>query len=52
MAIRKPQKAVEKTGALYDELLAALDQQNSVPAPGTIVKGKVTGKRGNESVIA
>ncbi|MGN1325261.1 MAG: 30S ribosomal protein S1 [Candidatus Spyradenecus sp.] len=51
MAIRKPQKAVEKTGALYDELLAALDQQNSVPAPGTIVKGKVTGKRGNEVLV-
>lgn len=51
MAIRKPQKAVEKTGALYEELLAALDQQNSVPAPGTIVKGKVTGKRGNEVLV-
>ena len=51
MAIRKPQKAVEKTGALYDELLAALDQQNSVPAPGSIVKGKVTGKRGNEVLV-
>ena len=51
MAIRKPQKAVEKTGARYDELLAALDQQNSVPAPGTIVKGKVTGKRGNEVLV-
>ena len=51
MAIRKPQKAVEKTGSLYDELLAALDQQNSVPAPGTIVKGKVTGKRGNEVLV-
>lgn len=51
MAIRKPQKAVEKTGARYDELLAALEQQNSVPAPGTIVKGKVTGKRGNEVLV-
>ena len=51
MAIRKPQKAVEKTGARYEELLAALDTQNSVPAPGTIVKGKVTGKRGNEVLV-
>ncbi len=51
MAIRKPQKAIEKTGARYEELLAALDQQNSVPAPGAIVKGKVTGKRGNEVLV-
>ena len=51
MAIRKPQKTVEKTGALYDELRAALEQQNSVPSPGTIVKGKVTGKRGNEVLV-
>lgn len=51
MAIRKPQKASEKTGARYDEFLAALNQQNSVPAPGTIVKGKVTGKRGNEILV-
>ena len=51
MAIRKPQKAVEKTGARYDELLAALNRQDSVPSPGTIVKGKVTGKRGNEILV-
>lgn len=51
MAIRKPQKAVEKTGGLYDELIAALAQQNSVPAAGSIVKGKVTGKRGNEVLV-
>ena len=51
MAILKPQKAVEKTGARYDELLAALNKQDSVPAPGTIVKGKVTGKRGNEVLV-
>lgn len=51
MAIRKPQKAVEKTGARYDELLAALNKQDSVPAPGTIVKGTVTGKRGNEVLV-
>ena len=51
MAIRKPQKAVEKTGARYDELLAALNRQDSVPTPGTIVKGKVTGKRGNEILV-
>ncbi len=51
MAILKPQKALEKTGARYDELLAALNKQDSVPAPGTIVKGKVTGKRGNEVLV-
>ncbi len=51
MAIRKPQKAVEKTGARYDELVAALNRQDSVPTPGTIVKGKVTGKRGNEILV-
>lgn len=51
MAIRKPQKAVAKTGGLYDELIAALNQQNSVPATGSIVKGKVTGKRGNEVLV-
>ena len=51
MAIRKPQKAVAKTGGLYDELIAALAQQNSVPATGSIVKGKVTGKRGNEVLV-
>ena len=51
MAIRKPQKAVAKTGGLYDELIAALNTQNSVPAVGTIVKGKVTGKRGNEVLV-
>ena len=51
MAIRKPQKPTEKTGARYDELLAALDQQNSVPAPGTIVQGTVTGKRGNDVLV-
>ncbi|MDO5462644.1 MAG: 30S ribosomal protein S1 [bacterium] len=51
MAIRKPQKAIEKTGARYEELLAALEQQNSVPAPGAIVKGTVTGKRGNEVLV-
>ncbi len=51
MAIRKPQKAVAKTGALYDELIAALDAQNSVPTVGAIVKGKVTGKRGNEVLV-
>ncbi|MEG1480117.1 MAG: 30S ribosomal protein S1 [Kiritimatiellia bacterium] len=48
MAIRKPQKTVEKIGARYDEMLAALAQQNSVPSQGTIVKGTVTAKRGNE----
>ncbi len=51
MAIRKPQKAVEKTGARYEELLAALEQQNSVPAVGAIVKGTVTGKRGNDVLV-
>ncbi len=51
MAIRKPQKAVEKTGARYEELLAALEQQNSVPATGSIVKGTVTGKRGNDVLV-
>ena len=51
MAIRKPQKAAEKTGARYDELLAALNRQDSVPTPGAIVKGKVTGKRGNEILV-
>ncbi len=51
MAIRKPQKAVEKTGARYEELLAALEQQNSVPTTGTIVKGTVTGKRGNDVLV-
>ena len=51
MAIRKPQKAVAKTGGLYDELIAALNTQNSVPAAGSIVKGKVTGKRGNEVLV-
>ncbi len=51
MAIRKPQKAVEKTGARYEELLAALEQQNSVPAAGSIVKGTVTGKRGNDVLV-
>ncbi len=51
MAIRKPQKAVEKIGARYEELLAALEQQNSVPAAGSIVKGTVTGKRGNDVLV-
>ncbi len=51
MAIRKPQKAAEKTGARYQELLAALDQQNSIPAVGTIVKGTVTGKRGDDVLV-
>ncbi len=51
MAIRKPQKAVEKTGARYEELLAALEQQNSVPTTGSIVKGTVTGKRGNDVLV-
>lgn len=51
MAIRKPQKAAPKTGGRYDELIAALLTQNSVPAPGSIVKGKVTGKCGNDVLV-
>ncbi len=51
MAIRKPIADKPKTGAMYDELLAALNNQDQSFTPGSIVKGKITGIKGNEVLV-
>jgi small subunit ribosomal protein S1 len=51
MAIRKPKAAVAKTGPQYDAMSAALAATMNQFTPGTIVKGTVSGLRGNEVLV-
>ncbi len=51
MAIRKPTVAAPKTGAQYDDFMAALAQQDKAFTPGSIVKGTITGIKGNEVLV-
>lgn len=51
MAIRKPTIAAPKSGAQYDDFMAALAQQDKAFTPGSIVKGTITGIKGNEVLV-
>ena len=51
MAIRKPTTAATKTGPLYDAMAAALDQTMNQFTVGSIIKGTVSGIKGNEVFV-
>jgi small subunit ribosomal protein S1 len=51
MAIRKPQAAKPKTGPMYEAMEAALTQQMQKFTAGSIIKGKVSGIKGNEVLV-
>lgn len=51
MAIRKPAAAQPKTGPMYDMMLAALDQQVNQFTAGSIIKGTISGIKGNEVFV-
>ena len=51
MAIRKPTAAQPKTGPMYDMMLAALDQQVNQFKAGSIIKGTISGIKGNEVFV-
>ena len=51
MAIRKPTAAIAKTGPMYDAMSAALDQQMNQFTAGSIIKGTISGIKGNEVLV-
>jgi len=51
MAIRKPTTATAKTGPIYDAMAAALDQTMNQFTVGSIIKGTVSGIKGNEVFV-
>ena len=51
MAILKPTVATQKTGPMYDMMAAALDEQMTQFKPGTIIKGTISGIKGNEVLV-
>ncbi len=51
MAIRKPQVAQPKTGLMYQAMEAALSEQMNQFTANSIIKGKVSGIRGNEVLV-
>ena len=51
MAIRKPQVAKPKTGPMYEAMEAALSAQMQKFTANSIIKGKVSGIKGNEVLI-
>ena len=51
MAIRKPQAAKPKTGPMYEAMEAALSEQMQQFTAGSIIKGKVSGIKGNEVLV-
>jgi len=51
MAIRKPQAARPKTGAMYEAMEAALSEQMNQFTANSIIKGKVSGIKGNEVLV-
>jgi len=51
MAIRKPTAATAKTGPMYDAMSAALDQQMNQFTAGSIIKGTISGIKGNEVLV-
>lgn len=51
MAIRKPQAAAPKTGLMYEAMEAALSEQMQQFTANSIIKGKVSGIRGNEVLV-
>jgi len=51
MAIRKPQVAQPKTGLMYEAMEAALSEQMNQFTANSIIKGKVSGIRGNEVLV-
>jgi small subunit ribosomal protein S1 len=51
MAIRKPQAAKPKTGPMYEAMEAALSEQMNQFVANSIIKGKVSGIKGNEVLI-
>lgn len=51
MAIRKPTAEQPKTGPMYEAMAAALDQQMNQFVAGTIIKGTISGIKGNEVLV-
>jgi small subunit ribosomal protein S1 len=51
MAKIKPVAAKQKTGAAYDLMNAALEQHSKQFTTGTIIKGKISGIKGNEVLV-
>jgi small subunit ribosomal protein S1 len=51
MAKIKPAAAKPKTGAMYDVMAAALDQQMNQFVAGSIIKGTISGIKGNEVLV-
>lgn len=51
MAILKPMAAKPKDGELYDLMSAALDEQMSQFTEGSIIKGKISGIKGNDVFV-
>ena len=51
MAIRKPTAATPKTGPMYDAMAAALDQTMNQFTAGSIIKGTISGIKGNEVFV-
>ena len=51
MAKIKPAAAKPKTGAMYDAMAAALDQQMNQFVAGSIIKGTISGIKGNEVLV-
>jgi small subunit ribosomal protein S1 len=51
MAIRKPTAETPKTGSMYDMMSAALDQQMNQFVAGSIIKGTISGIKGNEVLV-
>ncbi len=51
MAIRKPTAKTAKTGPMYDAMAAALDQQMNQFTAGSIIKGTISGIKGNEVLV-
>ncbi len=51
MAKIKPAAAKPKTGAMYDAMTAALNTQASKFAAGSIIKGTISGVKGNEVLV-
>ncbi len=51
MAKIKPVAAKPKTGAAYDLMSAALEQHSKQFTTGTIIKGKISGIKGNEVLV-
>ncbi|HPO38425.1 MAG TPA: S1 RNA-binding domain-containing protein, partial [Kiritimatiellia bacterium] len=51
MAIRKPTATAPKTGPMYDAMAAALDQTMNQFTAGSIIKGTISGIKGNEVFV-